>query len=42
MSGYVKTFKIQDDKLMSSGMSDEKLLDENKTIWNKIKDLKKY
>ena len=40
MSGYVKAFKVEDktDKLMSFRI-DEKLLEEYKAIWTKIKDL---
>ena len=40
MSGYVKTFKVEDktNKLMSFRI-DEKLLEEYKAIWTKIKDL---
>ena len=46
MSGYVKTFKVKDgdkdknNKLMSSCIDDEKLLEKYKAIWTKIKDLK--
>ena len=46
MIGYVKTFKVKDEgkyknnKLMSFGIDDEKLLEKYKTIWTKIKDLK--
>ena len=40
MSGYVKAFKVEDktNKLMSFRI-DEKLLEEYKAIWTKIKDL---
>ena len=43
MSGYVKTFKVQDknSKLMSFPIDDEKLLEKYKAIRTKIKDLKK-
>ena len=42
MSGYVKTFKVEDkkNKLMSFCINDEKLLEKYKTFWTKIKDLK--
>ena len=42
MSGYVKTFKVEDkiNKLMSFHTVDEKLLEKYKTIWTKIQDLK--
>ena len=46
ISGYVKTFKVKDrdedtnKKLISFHMDDEKLLEQYKTIWTKIKDLK--
>ena len=46
MSGYVKTFKVKDEdkyknnKLMSFGIDDEKLLEKYRSIWTKIKDLK--
>ena len=42
MSGYVKTFKVQDknSKLMSFPIDDEKLLEKYKAIRTKIKDLK--
>ena len=45
-SGYVKTFKVKDrdkdknNKLMSFGIDDEKLLEKKKAIWTKIEDLK--
>ena len=41
MSGYVKTFKVEDknNKLMSFRW-DEKLLEKYKAIWTKIEDLK--
>ena len=40
MSGYVKTFKVEDkiNKLMSFRIDDEKLLEKYKAIWTKIKD----
>ena len=47
MSGYVNTFKVKDDdkdkhnKLMSFRINNEKLLEKYKTIWTKMKDLKK-
>ena len=43
MSGYVKTFKVEDkiNKSMSFGIDDEKLLEKYKAIWTKIKDKKK-
>ena len=46
MSGYIKTFKVKDrdkdknNKLMSFGIDDEKLLEKKKAIWTKIEDLK--
>ena len=42
MSGYVKTFKVEDkiNKLMSFHTVDGKLLEKYKTIWTKIQDLK--
>ena len=46
MSGYVKTFKVQDGgkdkniKLISFRADDEKLLEKCKTIWTKIEDLR--
>ena len=42
MSGYVKTFKVEDKniKLMFFHIDDEKLLGEYKAIWTRIKDLK--
>ena len=42
MSGYVKTFKVEDkiNKLMSFRRDDEKLLEKYKAIWTKIEDLK--
>ena len=42
MSGYVKTFKVEDKniKLMFFHIDDEKLLGKYKAIWNRIKDLK--
>ena len=44
MSGYVKTFKVKynNNKLMSSRINDEKLLEKHEVIWIKIEDLKKY
>ena len=42
MSGYVKTFKVEDkiNKLMSFRIDNEKLLEKYKTIWTKIEDSK--
>ena len=46
MSGYVKTFKVEDgdkdknNKWMSFRMDDEKLLEQCKAIWTNIEDLK--
>ena len=42
MSGYVKTFKVEDkiNKLMFFCMDDEILLEKYKAIWTKIEDLK--
>ena len=42
MSGYVKTFKVEDkiNKLMSFRIDDEKLVEKYKAIWTKIEDLK--
>ena len=42
MSGYVKTFKVEDKikKLMSFHIDDEKLLEKYKAIWTNIEDLK--
>ena len=42
MSGYVKTFKVEDkiNKLMSFRIDNEKLLEKYKAIWTKIEDLK--
>ena len=46
MSGYVKTFKIQDkdkdknNKLMFFRIDDGKLLEKHKTIWTNIENLK--
>ena len=43
MSGYVKTFKVEDkiNKLMSFRIDNEKLLKKCKAIWTKIEDFKK-
>ena len=40
MSGYFKTFKVQDkiNKLMSFRIDDEKILEKDKAIWTKIED----
>ena len=42
MSGYVKTFKVEDKikKLMSFRIDDKKLLDKYRAIWSKTEDLK--
>ena len=42
ISGYIKTFEVEDknNKLMSFTIYDEKLLQKQKAIWNKIEDLK--
>ena len=42
MSGYVKTFKVKEksNKLMSFHIADDKLSQNYKTFWTKIKDLK--
>ena len=40
MSGYVKTFKEKNNKLMSMHIYDKNLLEKYKTIWTKIEDLK--
>ena len=42
MSGYLKTFKVQDaaNKLPFFHIDDEKLLEKYKAIWTKIKDFK--
>ena len=42
LSGYFKTFKVDDknNKLMSFGIDDEKLLQKYKAIWTKIEDFK--
>ena len=37
---YVKTFKDENDKLMSPRIDDDKLLEKYKTVWNKIENLK--
>ena len=39
ISGYVKTFKVEDkiNKLMSLRIDEEKLLEKYKAIWTKIK-----
>ena len=41
ISGYVKTFKEKINKLMRFRIDDGKLLEQYKTIWTKIEDLKK-
>ena len=42
MSGYVKTFKVEDkiNKLMSFPIDDENLLQKYKAIWTKTEGLK--
>ena len=42
LSGYVKTFKVEDkiSKLMSFRIDDQKLLEKYKAIWTKIEDFK--
>ena len=42
MSGYVKTFKVEDKnkKMMSFHVNDGKLLKKYKTIWTKMEGLK--
>ena len=42
MSGYVKTFKVEDknNKLIFFHIDDEKLSEKYKAIWTKIEDLK--
>ena len=42
MSGYVKTFKVEDknSELLSFSIDNEKLSEKYKAIWNKIKDIK--
>ena len=42
ISGYVKTFKVEDkiNKLMLFRIEDEKLLEKYEAIWTKIEDLK--
>ena len=40
ITGYVKTFKQKNNKLISLRIDNEKLLRKNKTIWTKIEDLK--
>ena len=46
MSGYIKTFKVKDgdkdknNKQISFGIDDEKLLEQCKAIWTNIEDLK--
>ena len=41
MSGYVKTFKVEDkiNKLMSFSINDEKLLEKYEAIWTEIEEL---
>ena len=40
MSGYVKTFKVEDrnNELMPFRIDDEKLLEKYKSIWTRIED----
>ena len=40
INGYIKTFKDNDIKLMHVLIDHDKLLQQYKTIWTKIKDLK--
>ena len=46
MTGYIKTFKVQlgdkdeNNKLMSFGINDEKLLEKYKAIWTRNEDFK--
>ena len=40
MSGYVKTFKQINNKLMPFRIDNEKLLEKYKIIWTKIEDFK--
>ena len=40
ISGDIKTFKENNNNLMSLPVDDEKLLEKNKTIWTEIEDLK--
>ena len=42
LSGYFKTFKFDDknNKLMSFGIDDEKLLQKYKAVWTKIENFK--
>ena len=42
MSGYVKTFKVEDkiNKLMSFRTDDKKLIEKQKAIWTKTEDVK--
>ena len=42
MSGYIKTFKVEDksNKLMSILIYDDKLLEKYKAIWTKIENIK--
>ena len=42
MSGYVRTFKVKEEKnkLMSFRIDNEKLLENYKAIWTKIEELK--
>ena len=44
MSGYVKIFKVKEwnNKIMSFGIDDDKLLEKYNAIWTKIEDLKRY
>ena len=44
MSGYVKTFKVEDkiNKLMSFRIDDEKLLEKYKATWTNTEGLKKH
>ena len=40
ISGYVKTFKDNNNKLMQVHIDDNKLLEKYKIIWTKMEDLK--
>ena len=40
MIGYLKTFKDENNKLMSFCINDDKLLEKCKAIWTKLEDLK--
>ena len=42
MSGYLKTFKEKNNKLLPLRIDDKKLLEKYKTIFTKIEYLKNY